>query len=328
MAVERVLEQWEALILFFTEKHFQERLVMASDILETLRDPSMLLYFKFLKFVLTKFTAFNLMFQSAHSTVHILHTQSVLLYSELLKSYMDGPYVNSVHDISTIDPADERHFILLRNIYLGSYFHVLAQNDQYKEQNMLNDVRNRCRKFLIAACQEIRKRFPLGKNEVVEKCAIFDVEQVLSENTRVNTPTLADIVESFPRVYSGDIQLLDDEWRRLPAVQIPDSLRYNDNAEKFFKELYDFTAKPSGSSFRTLSEFALNILSLPTSNADAERIFSKLNLIKTKQRNKLSNTTTASLITLSEMVKAHGKTYDLSPDLLNSLQRIDSELTE
>ena len=51
------------------------------------------------------------------------------------------------------------------------------------------------------------------------------MEQLVSENTRIETPTLADLIQDFPRVYSGDIQLLDDEWRCLPAVQIPDSLR-------------------------------------------------------------------------------------------------------
>jgi hypothetical protein len=39
--------------------------------------------------------------------------------------------------------------------------------------------------------------------------------------------------------------------------------------------------------FKKLAIYVLTILSLPHSNADNERVFSKVNLIKTKSRNRL-----------------------------------------
>jgi hypothetical protein len=52
-----------------------------------------------------------------------------------------------------------------------------------------------------------------------------------------------------------------------------------------------------------LSIFALGILNLPHSNAECERIFNKINLIKTKIRNSLSNSTINGAALASQTVK-------------------------
>lgn len=41
--------------------------------------------------------------------------------------------------------------------------------------------------------------------------------------------------------------------------------------------------------YKSVSQFSLNLLILPHSSVDCERIFSQVNLIKTKIRNSLSN---------------------------------------
>ena len=65
--------------------------------------------------------------------------------------------------------------------------------------------------------------------------------------------------------------------------------------------------------FKKLSNFALQMLSLPVSNADAERLFSKLHLIKTDIRNRLSIKTVKSLIYISEAVKEQEACYLFEP---------------
>lgn len=54
--------------------------------------------------------------------------------------------------------------------------------------------------------------------------------------------------------------------------------------------------------FQNLARFVLNILSLPHSNAACERLFSKVNLIKTKTRNRLVTDTINGTILASECV--------------------------
>ncbi|MEQ2252193.1 hypothetical protein ILYODFUR_019235 [Ilyodon furcidens] len=57
--------------------------------------------------------------------------------------------------------------------------------------------------------------------------------------------------------------------------------------------------------FRKLGEFALDALVVPHSNASCEHVFSKVNLIKTKPRNRLG--TLNGLKHTSECVKMAGK---------------------
>ena len=80
----------------------------------------------------------------------------------------------------------------------------------------------------------------------------------------------------------------------IPNVDISEDIRAsNNNSETFFIYLTTLKNEIGQPEFEVLPTFALNILSLPMSNADAERIFSKMNLIKTKIRNRLSTSTQA-----------------------------------
>lgn len=65
--------------------------------------------------------------------------------------------------------------------------------------------------------------------------------------------------------------------------------------------------------FRELGEFALDALLFPHSNASCERVFSKVNLIKTKPRNQLITDTLNGLMHTSECVKMAGGCVNFKP---------------
>lgn len=52
-----------------------------------------------------------------------------------------------------------------------------------------------------------------------------------------------------------------------------------------------------------LTDFALSVLSLPHSNADCERVFSTVNCIKTKQRNRLNTDTINGALHTKQYIK-------------------------
>lgn len=65
------------------------------------------------------------------------------------------------------------------------------------------------------------------------------------------------------------------------------------------------------------------LLTLPISNAEVERLFSQLNLIKTKIRNKLSVTTTNSILRIQYSLKQSNKcchNYDIPNDIINKIK--------
>lgn len=67
------------------------------------------------------------------------------------------------------------------------------------------------------------------------------------------------------------------------------------------------------SKFYELAMFALSTMSLPHSNACCERIFSKVNRVKAKPRNKLVTDTVAATIMASECIKNKGCCYNFKP---------------
>lgn len=58
MVVSRILEQWDALKLYFTDTWINQRLLITEEIFKSLNDPFMKLYFYFLEWILPKFTRF------------------------------------------------------------------------------------------------------------------------------------------------------------------------------------------------------------------------------------------------------------------------------
>lgn len=54
--VERLLEQWEALKLYFNDTYLSEKLIITEHIFHALHDPFIKLYYLFLEWALPKFT--------------------------------------------------------------------------------------------------------------------------------------------------------------------------------------------------------------------------------------------------------------------------------
>jgi hypothetical protein len=55
--------------------------------------------------------------------------------------------------------------------------------------------------------------------------------------------------------------------------------------------------------FSNLSKFVLNVLTLPHSSANVERVFSQINLLKTDQRNRLGTETLVGILHTKALTK-------------------------
>lgn len=320
MAVQRILEQWNPLMLFFQQQYLEEKLTCCSLIHDGFKDPSVRFYFHFLNFILPKFTEFNKLFQRADPTIHLLYNACKTLYIDVLRLFYKHEYLHV--DPMHIDPEKEEHYLPLEQVYLGADVHRLLQTPEYSQcKALVSDVKKRCVTFLATACTQMRSRFPL-ESTVLKHCSALSVRKCLSKNFLLETPTLADLVSEVPRIYNGNVQDLDAEWRRLPDVELPLDLRQTNNSEQFFRGLRTLTNENGEPMFSVLPQFALNVLALPTSNADAERIFSKTGLIKSKIRNKLLPSTQAALVQVSEIVKMQGGcvAFQPTPTMITSVK--------
>lgn len=102
----------------------------------------------------------------------------------------------------------------------------------------------------------------------------------------------------FPNLITEkDYQKLDSEWRLLRNTEIQN---FSDNGEEFWVSILKEKYNNGTPMFGTVSKFAIQLLSLPHSSANVERLFSQINLIKTDSRNLISSATLPGLLHTKE----------------------------
>jgi len=177
---------------------------------------------------------------------------------------------------------------------------LLKKPEVSKNEVMVQDVLEYCRKFLIISVKEIRARFDFN-DPVLMQLENITPKKVLSEN---RPASLINFVNLFPRIKENN-QNIDTSWRMFSVVDFDPELRtflLNLNVEDFWIKLKAFE-KDDEYPFKDVSNFLLTVLSLPQSNVSYERMFSKINLIKTKQRNCLNTKTLNGILSAKEFTK-------------------------
>ena len=146
-------------------------------------------------------------------------------------------------------------------------------------------MKSRCLDFLVKATQEVKKRVP--ENVVVFQAVLtFSPSQILSA-TDVTMPAVR--VKNICK----DVEATNVEMKLLCKVPMYESVKKD--SFQFWNIIRDFTDAGGAKRFGHIS-FALSLYSLPYSNAEVERIFSKLNYCKSNLRNKMKSGTVAAII--------------------------------
>lgn len=217
-------------------------------------------------------------------------------YKELLTCYMMRDYVKKTN-INDIQPSNKEKFLPLDNIYLGVKVMNFSQKPEiFKNKQLEIDFLNTC-------VLEIKKRFNF-QHTVLSKLNVLKPSLAMLE-TRISTPSLLPLMQALPRIVTTDqYQLIDDEWRKLPSFELPSNISTFDDIDVFWHKLSTCDrGNQKYFSFKNLSKFVLDVIALLHSNADCERIFSAINLSKTRSRNKLVIPTVNGLLLASQLVE-------------------------
>ncbi|KAL0830023.1 hypothetical protein ABMA28_003481 [Loxostege sticticalis] len=329
--VNRLLEQWDSLKLFFAQKWLEERTVAAELIFRELHDDFVKLYILFLQWILPKFVKLNEYFQGSEARLIELDDNMKILYKEILQCYMSRDYVNQT-EICSIDPENSQHF--LPQMYMG--VKILTETEKpniTNQKDLLNEFNTRCRKFLITSCNEIRKRYDFS-DKILPFLKYLSPEEAVRQSARETFPSLLPLTKQLPRIVSElEMQRIDDEWRLLPNINKFTGLEIGKwKVHEFWANVHDET------DCKALANFALDVLCLPHSNADCERVFSEVNNMKTKSRNKLITSTFNGALLARQAVKNQGgcTKFQASNDMCKkmkskekySLHKKDSEVFE
>ncbi|CAH1111420.1 unnamed protein product [Psylliodes chrysocephalus] len=314
--VVRLLEQYNALVLYFTDQA-SKNIEKAQSILYRLNDPSVKLYYHFLDFVLPFFTKLNLEMQSESTKIHTLHGKIKNVLRSLLdccikKEYLEKP---PIEDIQYKNP---RFFLPIEEMYLGAYVVGSVTNKTHNlNAEELQNFRTRCLDFLIESYAQIYKRFNAKSTsmKILKDLSIISPEQVISKKHN----TIASLGMHFPNlVLANQLNELDREWRQLRNIDINDLK--NLNISEFWSKISEMKCGDESFMFPTLCEFIFNIMCLPHSSATVERTFSTINLNKTKIRNKLSTETLSGILHTKTLMKNENCfNFNIDEDLVKKL---------
>ncbi|XP_027218793.2 uncharacterized protein [Penaeus vannamei] len=297
-AVARIIEQWQPLKMFFTNVLWKDRSSAVEQICDAMRNPSVYCYLVYLNYILPHITSISEVFESTSTNFHLLHDKISGLYRLLLNDFCDSHKVaaSALHEI---EPCDPSYHLPIEQINLGEEVNSLFSQPEYKD-DMVRDIRLRCRTFMIAACQQIKERFDLN-NKLWRLASFLNPKQVLDEDVRSHQPSISDLLKEVPRINHFSSRMLDDQWRSICYHVFPEHIKSaQDDAGAFYKGLIEFEDDAGRRIYEHFGRFAMQILSLPASNADAKRVFSELNFFKRKERNSLKMSTVKSLIHLRE----------------------------
>lgn len=229
------------------------------------------------------------------------------------------------HAIGEIDLNKCEEYLDSNHMYLGiEVFKELQKPIIFNNPPLLNDFYTRTRQFLIVSCIEIKKRYDFN-DPILPFIHIFEPKNALDNTTRLEYPSIFFITKLLHRITNDDdifCQKIDDEWRMLPNLDLPEVIKNENEIDIFWSKLLNFKSIDDIHPMQNLSEFCLALLSLPHSNADCERVFSKVNLIKTSTRNKLNTDTVQGCILSSQDIKTNFNNctqFEPSNNLLNSM---------
>lgn len=210
-AVDRLLEQYDALEAYFAAAASVDRLLASETINSRLRDPVNKLFLQFLSFVLPIFNILNKQMQSEEPQIHRL----VKTATTALRTIMDCYIKTSVTSGTTVDKVEyknPRHFLPLEDLYVGGRAAAfLSSDDCTATSEQRRFFRLRCLEFYIESVEQILKRLPF------REATVANLELLDPVTARTGSaPSIAPLAAALPNVVGlGSLQTLDTEWRVL-----------------------------------------------------------------------------------------------------------------
>jgi hypothetical protein len=208
LCVKRILEQYAALKLYFTNVVFEDPTHTNDSILERLNNRFTEAYLEFLDYNLGRMVSFNVLFQSEIPLLYKLKGEVENLTKALCFDFMEIAFVRST-DAFNIDPSRSDKQVPLNQVYLGiAATETLStiRAELGNEDVGISVVYSQCRDFLVEAVKQIQSRFSDCKN--------LDVLSCLSPSVAYNLklPSLSNLYKKMPILTDVvDLQSVDKE---------------------------------------------------------------------------------------------------------------------
>ncbi|CAG4960429.1 unnamed protein product [Parnassius apollo] len=308
-AVLRILAQWNELKLHFSLA--REKCYTAGLLWEMYNDEGNRLYLCFLKSILHDVQIGIKVFEGENiDPVKLLETLMTLLRSVCVRIIIPGAATTD-KDFLTIKVEDHLDPVA----HLGHLFEFHASNSNLSPQAISN-IKKRCIDFSVKLVQEIQNRIP-SNYEILAKVTLLSPENTLKQ---IKDPHA---LVGLARELGFDDQKTDKIVQQWKTIQFIEWETAGDSV-KFWAQVLKYKNAAGVNTFRELADLAIAAMSLPHSNAEVERLFSVMNTVKNKLRNRMCSLTLNSIIMIRNQLKIKKKNchnYVLPPEVLKKIKK-------
>ena len=265
--IERKLEQWDALKLFFQSESPTDKVDGAGLIYQTMNTIGTKHMLLFVGHILAKVNCMNIEFQSEHYRLHKLHSSVIDEYRHLLSLFIKSDVLNT-RSLADIDPNDPSIVKQMNTINLGGRCEALLLRQPLGDKE--NQFRGDALAFLKELCTQIRMRFPLSENGVLAQLKLMDPNAAFD----VNKPSIIPLAVNFPTAVPENLlDKLSDEWYELPSFRGSLEHLINKEPPAFWFALKEIKDGNNKVKFKTLAQLMCTLAVLPHSSACVERVF-------------------------------------------------------
>uniref|UniRef100_H3AMP9 HAT C-terminal dimerisation domain-containing protein n=1 Tax=Latimeria chalumnae TaxID=7897 RepID=H3AMP9_LATCH len=289
---DRLLQQWPALKSYFSSKSQKEERVRMLK--KSLSSPQCHLYCSFLQSVIPIFDKFNLLMQAEVPMVHAIHPAILNLARGLLGRFLKPVIVREARDILSVQYENPQNQKGDQDLYIGFYTKQYICSEEMQDNT-------ECDWYLSQFYKDVHNFYSKAVSSVYEKLPALDetlkLLTIIDYKNR-DTHTFDDLVsllEMFPCLKKElNMVKLEEEFISYQVLDI-DALvegSKEDGSQVRMDTFWHKTGqiKNSGkNTFVLLPTVMKQLLVLPHSNTDCERMFSITRKNRTEARSELSN---------------------------------------
>ncbi|MGH0132796.1 UNVERIFIED_CONTAM: hypothetical protein FKN15_049877, partial [Acipenser sinensis] len=171
-------------------------------------------------------------------------------------------------------------------------------------------LRKRCIDFTVQLSKEFQHRLPVNV-KTLQMMSVLSAEEVLKANKGTR-----EIIE-LAQLFGFDLDTTDrivTQWRNVHFTRW-------ENTPQTVAVWAEVCDAGNANPFADLCSLAIVVLSLPHSNAEVERLFSMMNIVKSNLRNRMGVNTLNAILRVTMGLKLFGEcccTYNL-PDSITKL---------
>lgn len=300
--VSRILEQWDALLLFFESETPTDKVDGAGDLHKVMLTAGTKHMLLFVNYVIAKVDKMNVEFQSEYFRIHKVFYSICDEYRNLMTMFIKHEVMQEC-ELADIDPLNGNLHRKLENIDVGGRCENLLRQKSMGDKEII--FRRDALSFLSDLCAQIRKRFPLTRDSVLAQMRVIDVEEALSHEKRIQS--IIPLASNFPTlVCEIELDNLQDQWKSLANSKQSLGEMVKLEPAIFWFNIRSVKDGNDQLKFGLLSRFMCGLIALPHSSACVERIFSQINMVKTAQTNKLHAATVANRPLAKQAIKRQG----------------------